>query len=222
MKVIVLHGDNERASYQRLEKFIEVAKTRGWQVNFLDSPEGISERLSSVSLFGQQPFFVIRSINKWPPSTLKKTKKVLEKGEGTVVVYHNDFLGKTILESLPKGVKLEEFKLPRLIFDFLDSFYPGNAKKTLTLLHEILKREPPEFVFALLGRHVRDLYWAKTDSSMPYPPWRIQKLKNQAAKFSNEELKNIIKSLSQTDIKVKTSQAELIPSLDLLTITLLK
>ncbi len=222
MKVIVLHGDNERASYQRLEKFIEVARARGWQVNFLDSPEGISEKLSRVSLFGQQPFFVIRNINKWPPSALKKTKKVLEKGEGTVVVYHHDFLGKTTLESLPKGVKLEEFKLPKLIFDFLDSFYPGNAKRTLTLLHQVLKKEPPEFVFALLARHVRDLYWAKTDSSMPYPPWRIQKLKNQAGKFSQEALEEIIKSLSETDIKVKTSQAELASSLDLLAVTLLK
>lgn len=222
MKIIVLHGDNERASYQRLEKFIEVAEARDWQVNFLDSPEGISEKLIGVSLFGKQPFFVIRSINKWPPSTLKKIKKVLEKGEGTVVIHHNDFLGKTILESFPKGVKLEEFKLPRLIFDFLDSFYPGNSKRTLTLLHEVLKKELPEFVFALLARHLRDLYWAKTDSPLPVPSWRAQKLKNQAAKFSNEELKNIIKSLSETDIKVKTSQAELASSLDLLTITLLK
>jgi len=222
MKVIVLHGDNERASYQRLEKFIEVAKARGWQVNFLDSPEGISERLNSVSLFGQQPFFVIRSINKWPPSTLKKTKKVLEKGEGTVVVYHNDFLGKTILESLPKGVKLEEFKLPRLIFDFLDSFYPGNAKRILVLLREVLKKEPPEFVFALLARHVRDLYWAKTDSPLPVPSWRAQKLKNQAGKFTKGALEEIIKSISETDIKVKTSQAELTSSLDLLAINLLK
>lgn len=222
MKVIVLHGDNERASYQRLEKFIEVAKARGWQVNFLDSPEGISEKLSSVSLFGQQPFFVFRSINKWPPSTLKKTKKVLEKGEGTVVVYHNDFLGKTILESLPKGVKLEEFKLPRLIFVFLDSFYPGNAKRTLTLLHEVLEKEPVEFVFALLARHVRDLYWAKTDSPLPVPSWRAQKLKNQAGKFTKGTLEEIIKSLAETDIKVKTSQAELTSSLDLLAINLLE
>ena len=222
MKVIVLHGDNERASNQRLEKFIEVAKARGWQVNFLDSPEGISEKLTSVSLFGQQPFFVIRNINQWPPSTLKKTKKVLEKGEGTAVLYHNDFLGKTILESLPKGVKLEEFKLPRLIFNFLDSFYPGNAKRTLTLLHEVLKKEPPEFVFALLSRQVRDLYWAKTGSPLPVAPWRAQKLKNQAGKFSQGDLEEIIRSLAETDIKVKTSQAQLTSSLDLLAVTLLK
>lgn len=222
MKIIILHGDYLSASYARLSRFIEVAKRRGWQPTFLDSPENISEKLSSVSLFGQPPFFVIKGINKWPLSTLKKTKKVLEKGEGTVVIHHDDFLGKGILDSLPKGAKLEEFKLPRLIFDFLDSFYPGNSKKALTLLHEVLKREPPEFVFALLGRHVRDLYWAKTDSSLPVAAWRVKKLKNQAGKFTEESLEDIIKSLSETDIKVKTSQAEITSSLDLLILTLLK
>ena len=222
MKVIVLHGDNERALNQRLEKFIEAAKARGWQINYLDSPERISEKLSSVSLFGQQPFFVIKRINQWPLSTLKKVKNVLEKGEGTAVFYHNDFLGKTILGSLPKGVRLEEFKLPRLIFNFLDSFCPGNADKSLTLFHQILKKEPPEFVFALLARHVRDLYWAKTGSPLPLPPWRAQKLKNQAGKFTKGLLEEIIKSLAETDIKVKTSQAEVASSLDLLTVTLLK
>jgi DNA polymerase III delta subunit len=216
MKIIVLHGDNERASYQRLEKFIGVAKTRGWQVNFIDGPESISEKLISVSLFGQEPFFVIRDINKWPPTTFKKIKKVLEKGEGTVVIYHNDFLGKTLLESLPKTAKLEEFKLPRIIFDFLDSFYPGNAKRTLRLLHELVAKEPPEFVFAFLAKHTRDLFWVTTGSSLPYPSWRVLKLKAQASKYKKEDLKSLIKELSEIDIKVKTSEAELIPSLDLL------
>ena len=222
MKIIVLHGDNESVSYQRLEKFIDVAKGRGWEVSFLDNPEGISEKLSGVSLFGQKPFFVIRSINKWPPASLKKIKKVLEKGEGTVVIYHNDFLGKTIIDSLPKGVKFEEFKLPRLIFDFLDSFYPGNATRTLQILHELVVKEPPEFIFALLAKHIRDIFWVTTDSELPYPPWRASKLKSQAAKFKKGDLKRLINELAEIDIKVKRSEAELIPSLDLLIVSKLQ
>jgi DNA polymerase III delta subunit len=125
-------------------------------------------------------------------------------------------LGKTLLGSLPKGVKLEEFKLPRLIFDFLDSFYPGNSKRILKILHELVVKEPPEFIFALLAKHLRDLFWVTTNNPLPYPPWRVSKLKAQAVKFKKEDLKTLIEELSEIDIKVKTSEAELTPSLDLL------
>ena len=221
MKIIILHGDYVSASYARLSKFIEVAKSRGWQIRFLGA-DVIEEGLANVSLFGGENFYVFRDFTKLGKNFFKKNAKRLKEAPGNLVIYHEDFISKDLLYSLPKEAKIEEFKLPASIFSFLDSFYPGNSKRTLTLLREVLKKEPPEFVFALLARHVRDLFWAKSAGSMPYPSWRIQKLKNQAGKFTKEELEDIIKSLSETDIKVKTSQAELISSLDLLTITLLK
>ncbi|MEK7112750.1 MAG: hypothetical protein AAB875_05480 [Patescibacteria group bacterium] len=222
MKIIVLHGDNTAASYERLNKFIEAAKERGWEINFIEGSENLQERLTKVSLFANETFYVLRGFTRINKSSLKKLQNRLKNIPGNLVIYHEDFIPKEILGFLPQDAKIEEYKLPRLIFDFLDSFYPGNAKKAIVLLHELWKNEPPEFVFALLARQVRDLYWAKSGGSMPYPSWRVQKLKNQAAKFSQEALEDIIKSLSETDIKVKTSQAELTSSLDLLAITLLK
>lgn len=222
MKIVVLHGDHIAASYERLNKFIEVAKGRNWEINFIEGSENLEERLTKVSLFAKETFYVLREVTKINKSSLKKLQNRLKNTPGNLVIYHEDFIPKELLDFLPQDAKIEEYKLPRLIFDFLDSFHPGNAKKTIVLLHELWKNEPPEFVFALLGRHLRDLYWAKTDSSLPYASWRVQKLKNQAAKFSNEELKNIIRSLSETDVKVKTSQAELTSSLDLMIVTKLE
>lgn len=40
MKIIILHGDDNVKSYERLKKFIDTARNRSWEVSFLDeSPE---------------------------------------------------------------------------------------------------------------------------------------------------------------------------------------
>ena len=49
-----------------------------------------------------------------------------------------------------------------------------------------------------------------------YPDWRLNKLKSQSNKFSDKLLKEIINDLSNIDVKVKTSKANLKDSLDLL------
>ena len=54
--------------------------------------------------------------------------------------------------------------------------------------------------------------------SIPYPSWRVGKLKSQASKFTIEQLKYLIEKLSEIDIKVKTSKADLTNELDLLII----
>ena len=222
MKIIVLHGDYIAASYERLNKFIEVAKERDWEINFIEGSENLEERLTKVSLFEKETFYVLREVTKINKSSLKKLLNRLKNIPGNLVIYHEDFIPKELLAFLPQDAKIEEYKLPRLIFDFLDSFYPGNAKKTILLLHELWKNEPPEFVFALLGGRLRDLYWVKTNYSLPYPSWRVGRLKKQAQNFSQEKLKDITAYMSEVDIKVKTSEANLAQALDLLILTLLE
>ena len=222
MKIILLHGDDSNASYGRLTKFIEVAKERGWEVSFLEGEERIGEKLRGSSLFSNETLFVLRGINKFQKGSLKKTFEKAVAYPGNLVIYHNDILSKELLNNLPKEVRVEEFKLPRIIFDFLDSFYPGNAVRSIGLLKEIVKREPPEFVFALLAKQLRDLYWVKEGNSIPYPPWRVGKLKNQAAKFKKGQIEGLINLLAGIDIKVKTSEADLSSSLDLIIVSLLE
>ena len=62
MKIIILHGDDEKKLYERLSKFVEIARSRSWEVDYLDDPkESIQENLSSTSLFGAERFFKIRN-----------------------------------------------------------------------------------------------------------------------------------------------------------------
>ena len=73
-----------------------------------------------------------------------------------------------------------------------------------------------EFVFSLISKHIRDIYWAKVDAaSAGFPFWKINKLKSQASKFDVLSLQKLISVLSAIDIDVKTSKADLISELDL-------
>jgi len=225
MNIIVLHGDHVSASLKRLEKFIDVAHERGWEIARIEptSKSSLQEILTSESLFQKERLFVLEK-----PTTLgKRELEWLDKKskgiKGNLVIYHQDTLKKEFLNSLPKGIKIEEFKLPENIFDFLDSFFPGNSKKCIKILHSLLGKEPVEFVFALLAKHLRDLYLAKiSPQKLWYQPWRVQKVKKQASFFKQDQLKEIISSLAGADIAAKTSQVPLTDSLDLLIATQLE
>jgi DNA polymerase III delta subunit len=220
MKIIILHGDDTEKSYLRLKKFIGVAKARSWEVT--DIGEGdlnFSEILSGISLFGGDRFLILRDVKKLSEKELAWLDKRHRDLSGNLIIYNEGLLGTSILKSLPKDTKIEEFKLPVLLWNFLDNIKPGNSVVSIKTFHKIIAKKPPEFIFSLIAKHLRDLYWVKIDSgSTAFPPWKIGKLKSQAAGFSTEELKNIIGLMAVIDIKVKTSKADLVSELDLLMI----
>lgn len=225
MNIIVVHGDHIGKSLKRLEKFIDVAHERGWEIVRIDSADksSLQETLTSESLFQKERLFVLEKPTIFGKKELDWLREKSKNLQGNLVIYHQDTLKKDFLNSLPRGIKIEEFKLSENIFDFLDSFFPGNSKKSIKILHALLGKEPVEFVFALLARHLRDLYLAKVaPQKLWYQPWRVQKLKRQASLFKEDRLKEIISSLAQMDIAAKTSKEALGDSLDLLIATRLE
>lgn len=183
----------------------------------------MSEKVSGDSLFKKGRLFIIERLPKTKKSEIDWLKKNNERLEGNLVVFHEGTLSRNFLTSLPKTKRIEEFKLPRLIFKFLESFYPGNTKTSITLLHQVLKTEAPEFVLALLARHLRDVVKVKNEEgSLGYPPWRVGKLKSQSKKFEGESLKKVIESLAEADVKSKTSRTSLAFLLDVLILTQLE
>jgi len=224
MKVVILHGDNAIESYKRLQKFIDSANLRGWGIQrIFDSSQDISEMIVSEALFQVKRLVIVDNASLVTKKNIAWLEKKADNLDITLVIYHSTTLPKTFINSLPKEVMVEEFKFPKLIWSFLGAFYPGNVKKILELLHQIIKNEPIEFVFHLLARQLRDLYWVKVDlASLPYPSWRISKLKSQANKFSKGLLKEFINDLARADIDAKTSKTQLIDSLDFLIVTKLE
>lgn len=225
MKTIVLHGEDEIRSKKRLGVFISEAKKRGWNIILFDkeSKSQLSEIISSADLFNNERIVIVKNFKNISIQEKKWIFGNIDKYNGVIVFYSDSILTQKDLKMLPKSTKLEEFTLPKKIFDFLNSFYPSNSKACLKLFHEVIERNPPEWVFALLSKTVRDLYWVKTSpSDIYYPSWRVQRLENQASRYKVNMLKEIIKILSFIDIEVKNSRAELIPSLDLLILSKLE
>ncbi len=206
MKLIILHGDFTAKSYERLSKFISEAKKRGWEISDYDH-----ETVGNQSLFAGERFVVLRDYK----TLNKKDISKLNNYPGTLVIYNEGNIPQTFLKTLTNP-KIEEFKLPKIIWNFLDNF-------SIRLFHEVIKTEPVEFVFSLLAKRFRDLYWVQVSpETLLYQSWRISKLKKQASNYSTNQLSRLINKLAEIDIKVKTSKANLTSSLDFLFLTKLE
>lgn len=206
MKLIILHGDYIINSYERLKKFVLAAKNRGWEISDYDK-----ETIDNQSLFAVERFVVLRDYK----TLNKKDILRLDKYPGTLIIYHEGNIPQTFLKMLTNPV-IEEYKLPKIIWNFLDHI-------SIKLFHEVIKNEPVEFVFSVLAKRFRDLYWVKIDlGSMIYDSWRKVKLQKQAEKYTTSRVVQIINELAEIDIKVKTSKANLISSLDFLFLTKLE
>jgi len=221
MKIIILHGDNTVESYKRLKKFIEVAKSRNWEIlRVSELNQNLTEIVSSQSLFGKERLIIAEDTNSLSPNDIKWLSKKGLNFKETAVFYSSTTISATKLKMFPKESNIEEFKIPVLLWKFLDSFYPKNVKTSLKLLHQVVERQPIEFVFSLLAKQVRDLYWTKVEAdTLPYPSWRIRKLKGQSQKFTRYQLEKMISDFAEIDIKAKTSKGNLIDLLDFTIVT---
>jgi len=141
----------------------------------------------------------------------------------TLVIYHQTTLPEAFLKSIPKIDKVEEYKLPKIVWSFLESFYPGNIKNSIQLFHKVIKNEPEEFVFSLLAKQIRDLFWVKVDpKTISYPLWRKRKLERQALRFTKEKLVETITELAEIDVIAKTSNETLANLVDFTILNLLE
>lgn len=226
MKVILLHGDNGAKVAERLTKFIDVGIKRNWKIERIDPGNktfNMPEVFSVTTLFKEEKLFILDNISKVKKSELEWLKKNALNISGTLIVVGGSQLSKTAISSLPKLDSEESYELPKKIWAFLDSFYPGNFKLCLTLFHEVIDSEAPELVVALLARHLKDLYIAKVyPESLTLPPWRAKKLGSQADKFTDTKLQSVINLLARADFESKTGQSGLTESLDLLIMTKLE
>ncbi|OGM12418.1 hypothetical protein A2Z22_04565 [Candidatus Woesebacteria bacterium RBG_16_34_12] len=232
MKTIILHGDYTEKSYQRLQTFIKVAKKRNLEIKKvnLNTKFSLSEQLSSTELFKTENLYILENISKIPKKEIVWLKKNNNRIEGTLIIYNSGILSKTLIKQFPKPDKIEEYKLPKIIWNFLESFYQGNAKNCIKLLHQVIDNDPIELVFVLLVRQLKDLYLVSISDSKsssiqnksPFPYWREAKLKKQAQQFKKDQIKEIISELAEIDLKVKTSRGNLIDSLDFLIATKLE
>ena len=215
MKIFVIHGDDTTKSYARLVTFIETAKKRSWEVVYIDEVNASPrEVLSTPSLFGDERFFILKDLKKLSEKDFDwiNSSNIV----GNLVIYSDKKIPATTLKKFKKIEKAEEFSLPFIIFKFLDYVYPGNAKLVLKSFSELATSQAPEFIFSLVSKQIRDLYWSTLKDKPSFPPWKMQKINSVASKFKEGQLKKIIKKLASIDFKAKTGKAIIKDELELL------
>lgn len=143
MKIIILHGTDTQKSYQRLTKFITVAKKRNWEI--------VNDKIEDTpSLFGNEKLIIIRDYKSLSKTDLKLTEKI----SGYLVIYHKDILPKTFLNSI-KIEKEEKYDLPIILWKFLDTF-------NIDLFHKLLETNAVEYIFAMIAWKLKQKYRTKS------------------------------------------------------------
>src|SRR5258708_2267887 len=109
-----------------------------------------------------------------------------------------------------KGSINKQFKIPKVLFSFLDNLKPGNGKIAMQLFHQGVQTEAVELLFFMMIRHFR-LLLALSDNTTEnieevkrMAPWQKGKMQKQAHLFKVDNLKEIYIQLYQLELTQKT------------------
>jgi len=222
MKITLIHGEDIIRSRERFGTIISAIKKRGWEVSRtpLNPGESLAGFVRTGFLFASESLFVIDDIKKIKKKDLDWLHKNHAAFDVNLLIYANGEASRAFIGGLPKNSRIESFDLPRELFLFLESLFPGNSANALKLFHSLLKENSAAFIFTMMARQFRDMYWVSKDSnSIGYPAWRIAKLKSQVAKFKPGQIEKTLEDFSEIDIKNKTSNFLLEDLLDLVILT---
>ncbi len=215
--LIIIHGNNNVASRDFLtgekEKF---RKDRKEIVNLGAKNLNLTllkQALESNSLFNNSKLVIIEGLFSLTTSRVKEMMlSYLRQADfsSDVLVWEGKQIDGRILRNFQSKFLIREFKLSPLIFKFLDSLGSDGDKNCLQLFHQCLKSDPPELVFFLLGRRIRDLIVARDlgiSGLEKMAPWQKKGIFSQAQKFSLSSLLNFYRSLLKIDWEIKSGIA---------------
>lgn len=213
----LLHGDDQVLSRKRLREIVEESKEKGEEVVFLQGTKvtfsQIKSALESQSLFGGEKVLILENfLGSGRGKEKEKILPFLLEGK-----FQNDLIiwEEKEIKGLFKGFDVETFKLPPLIFKFLDSLKPGENRESLRILDDLLKRAEGEMILSMLIRRLRLLLLASDQNEEGLSallPWQKKKMMVQAKFFTKEELLRLYREILEIDFLQKTSQSALSPT----------
>lgn len=222
--ITLLHGDNNLASRNALNAFIENANREGTvetirldgeKLNLTDFKHAIEAQ----SMFTALRIVIIENLlSRKPSQTKDELITYLDSAEDmNLYMWERRTMTPVQLKKLPKSTRIQLYKLSSFIFRFLDALAPDNTRNMITLLHESQKQDPPEVVFVMLSRRVHDLILASDRGSQALhskADWQRSRIMNQARHFSLPVLLALHECLYRLDKSIKTGRNILpLPSL---------
>ncbi|MBU3956737.1 hypothetical protein KKI19_00445 [Patescibacteria group bacterium] len=224
--MLIIHGDNQVESRQFLIAQIEQAKAKDKEVVRFEGKkvemEQLHQALEELSLLGKKKLVVIENLLiKSPPKSI--INYLFKNQPKNLIIWEGKEISQSKISQLKAQAKL--FKLPPIIFKFLDALLPGNSRQSLSLLKQAVGQSSAENVFYMLARQIRYLIIANQigkEGLSGLHPFQQQKIASQAKKFQLSQLLTLHRKLLYIDWQQKTGQApmDLAGQLDLLVASL--
>ncbi len=223
--IFILHGTDSQSSYKKLQNLLSTFRNRDkTQFDSQTTEEEINLAFLNRDLFENTKTIVLKNAlvkNKNLPRILENAPK-----DFTVICWEDRELSKTLVSKLAKIARIENFKLPARIFQFLDSISPGYKKIIKDLLN--LGQDPSliynlqhRFLVLSLAKLKVDLSLVSKITAKNIADWQWTKIRNQSRKFELESLIKIYNATLKIDYLIKNGQTTLPPS-SLLVAMLLK
>jgi DNA polymerase III delta subunit len=212
--ITLIHGDHIEASRAAFNALKESAK--GKDIRVLDGRtlelNVLVQSLESTSLFGGDTVVVIdRLFSKIgrQPKKIEELCSVLVRNSGIeVILWEDKEVGATVLKKLGPLVKIQVFKLPVLIFQFLDIIASESKKAALLTYEQLVVTEAPELVFSMIVKRIRQLIQLRSNTTPEgLAPWQIGRLTTQAKSFTMEKLLTMYKHLHDIEASIKTGNS---------------
>lgn len=212
--ITIIHGDDIALS----RKYLQEQKQKSNDPYLLDGVidfQIITQIVQGDGLFttGKKIFIEnFFSKNKLNSPETKSIIEYIKKNESMLDLFFWE--GKELQKrsiSIFNNPIIKSFKIPQVIFLFLDSIKPNNLKNIITLFHKALENTEIELVFFMLQRQFRLLLAISDGKSIDsideisrLAPWQKSKLEKQARLFKSDKLLTIYKKIYQIELAQKT------------------
>lgn len=212
--IYLIHGDNHLLSRSRLTDLVKKSQDAKQEVVFLDGlTVGLGDfiqALTPTSLFSNQRMIVIENLfsrqkSKEQQQIFDFLKKFL--GEPNLILWEKKQIGKVAQRNLPKNCQIQLFKLPVLLFKFLDQITPQNKLIALKSLRGLLKTQAAELIFFMVARQFRLLLILESGGKFKGPLWMAGKIKKQAEAFGLARILTKYRDLCTIEKLVKTGKS---------------
>lgn len=213
--IILLHGDDRQSSREAmltLKKQFSHLDQR--IVNGKTADENtLVQALESQSVFGVSTAIIIENLLVTlgrKPKALEHVGEIFKRSgqSATIILWEEKEVTPILIKHLGPDVEQKLFKIPPVIFSFLDTLRPSNAKQLLSLYGKALEHSAPELIFALLVRRLRILVqFSGGVAPKGVAPWQLARLTKQARFFTMEQILAMEKQLLDAEYAIKTGNS---------------
>mgnify|MGYP001594167921 CR=1 FL=1 len=209
--ITILHGDHTQASRTELLGIISSAKDK--EIRRLDGKTldaGLfTQATESSSMFGGKPLIVIERLfavknkkSKEFGAVVSLLKKSLDVAD--IVLWEDKELEPATLKALG-NIQNRVFKIPSMLFQFLDALKPENANQLLSMYQVLSDSAAPELVFTMVVRRLRQLMSiASGVKPAGLADWQEVRLTKQASLFTMDKLTAMHKLLLDAEFSLKS------------------